>query len=159
MSVPIPLPDREIEVGLLLALLVKVTPPARAPDAVGRKVTVTVQDAPTARVVQLFVWLKSPEADTPDTVADAVPELVTVTALVAEELPTRVSAKARLLGFGLRIGPAATPVPESETVLVTPAAVTVRLPFRPPAAVGLKVTLTVQEAPAAMLLPQLLVWL
>ena len=55
VSVPMPLPVREIEVGLLLALLVTVTPPARAPDAVGRNVTVTVQDAPTATVAQLFV--------------------------------------------------------------------------------------------------------
>ena len=42
-------------------------------------------------------------------------------------------------------------------MLVTPAALTVRFPARLPAVVGLKVTLTVHEAPAAMLVPQLLV--
>ena len=50
-------------------------------------------------------------------------------------------------------------MPDSGTVLVMPAAVTVRLPVRVPAAVGVNVTLTVQDAPAAMLLPQVLVWL
>ena len=68
-----------------------------------------------------------------------------------------MSGKDRLPGFGVRIGPGATPVPESGTVLVTPAALTVRFPARLPAVVGLKVTLTVHEAPAAMLVPQLLV--
>ena len=55
VSVPMPLPVREIDVGLLLALLVNVTAPVRVPETVGLNVTVTVQDAPTARVVQLFV--------------------------------------------------------------------------------------------------------
>ena len=36
--------------------------------------------------------------------------------------------------------------------------VTVRVPFRVPATLGLNVTLMVQEAPAATLAPQLLVW-
>ena len=43
------------------------------------------------------------------------------------------------------------------TVLVTPPALTVRLPVRAPAAVGLKVTLTVHEPLAAIDEPQLLV--
>ena len=37
---------------------------------------------------QLLVWLKSPVAATPETVADVVPVLVTVTVCVADELPT-----------------------------------------------------------------------
>src|SRR5258705_202153 len=92
-------------------------------------------------------------------VADVVPELVTATVCVAAELPTTVPAKVRLVGFGLTMGPGATPVPESGTVVVTPAAVTVRSPVREPDAVGVNLTLTVQDEPAAMLLPQVFVWL
>jgi hypothetical protein len=53
--VPMPLPERAMVVGLLLALLVMVTAPVRVPDVVGVNETVTVQEAPTARVEQLFV--------------------------------------------------------------------------------------------------------
>ncbi len=67
--------------------------------------------------------------------------------------------KARLDGFAPRIGPGATPVPDSGMVLVMPDAVTVRLPVAAPATVGEKMTETAQDPPAAMLLPQLLVWL
>ncbi len=122
-----------------------VTAPVRAPDVVGVNVTVTVHEAPTASVEQLLVWLKSPLAVTPETVAVVVPVLVTVTVWVAEELPTTVPAKLRLDGLGLRIGPGATPVPDSGTVLVMPDAVTVRLPVRVPVAVGVNVTLTVHD--------------
>jgi hypothetical protein len=155
---PIPLPDRATVVGLLLALLVMVTAPARDPAAVGVNRTVTVQDAPTASVAQLLVWLKSPDAATPETVAEVVPVLVTVTVWVGAEAPTTVPAKDRLDGFGLTIGPGATPVPDSGTELVIPAAVTVSVPVREPLAAGRNVTLTVHDAPAAMLLPQLFVW-
>ena len=159
VSVPMPLPVRAIVVGLLLALLVMVTAPVRVPDAVGVTVTVTVHDAPTARVEQLFVCLKSPVAVIAEIVADVVPELDTVTVCAADELPTIVPAKDRLVGFVLMIGPGATPVPDSGTVLVMPEAVMVRLPVREPATVGVNVTLTVQDELAAMLLPQLFVWL
>ena len=56
-------PESEIVVGLFTALLVIVTEPVRPPAAVGLNVTVTVQLAPTARLVpQLFVCAKSPLA-------------------------------------------------------------------------------------------------
>src|SRR2546430_14206055 len=109
----IPLPDKETVVGLLLALLVRVSVPVRAPDAVGVKVTVTVQDAPTARVVQLLLCRKSPVVATPDTVAEVVPVLVTVTVRAAAEAPTTVPGKGSALGSEVRIGPGATPVPDS----------------------------------------------
>ena len=123
VSLPMPLPVRAIVVGLLLALLVIVTLPVRVPDVVGVNLTVTVQEAPTARVEQLLVWLKSPLAVTPETVAEVVPELVTVTVCAEDVLPTIVPAKVRLHGLGFRIGPGATPVPDSGTVLVMPDAV------------------------------------
>lgn len=55
----------------------------------------------------------------------------------------------------------AIPVPARLTVGVLPELLlfTVRTPVRPPRAVGVKVTLTEQVAPAASVPPQLLVWL
>jgi hypothetical protein len=52
----------------------------------------------------------------------------------------------------------ATPVPVSDTCCGLPAAlsVIVRVPLADPVAVGVKVTLTVQLAPAASVAPQLL---
>ena len=107
----------------------------------------------------MLVWLKSPVTATPETAAELVPELVTVTALAAELEPTSVPAKDRLAGLALSTGPGAVPVPVRLTVLVTPPALTVRLPVRLPVAVGANVTLTVHEPFAAMDEPQVLVWL
>src|SRR6185437_12351551 len=61
--------------GLLLALLFTVSVPVRVPPVVGANLTDTVQVPPTATMVQLLVWLKSPVTETPETVAAAVPEL------------------------------------------------------------------------------------
>jgi hypothetical protein len=155
----IPEPDNDTVTGPLFALLATVTVPARDPPAVGLNATFTVQDAPTASDAQLLLCVKSPVTDTPDTVADVVPLLLIVTACEAVELPTTVLAKDKLAGFAFRIGPGATPVPVRLTVLVVPPALTVRVPVRLPAALGLKVTLTEQEPFAGMLVPQVLVWL
>src|SRR5882724_8499620 len=143
---------------LLLALLVTVSVPVRVPPVVGVNLTDTVQEPPTATLVQLFVWLKSPVTETPETVAAAVPELLTVTvwALVVE--PTIVPAKERLAGAAFSTGPGGVPVPDRLTVLVTPPALIVRLPVRAPVAVGENFTLTVHELFAAIDDPQVLVW-
>jgi hypothetical protein len=146
-------------VGLLLALLVMVSVPVRLPAADGVNPTVTVHEAPTARVPQVLVWLKSPLAETPETVADVVPLLDTVTVWVAAAVPTMVAGNDSDAGLAFRIGPGATPVPDSGTVFVIPEAVMVRLPVRLPVAVGANRTLTVHEAPAAIDEPQVLVWL
>ena len=58
---PMPLPDSDAVVGLLLALLVIVNVPGFAPLAVGLNPTVTVQEPPTATVVQLLVSVYGPE--------------------------------------------------------------------------------------------------
>jgi hypothetical protein len=84
--------------------------------------------------------------------------LVTVTVFVAAVLPTRVAGKDRLAGLELSSGPGAVPVPDRLTVLVTPPALTVRLPEAVPVAVGEYVTLTVHEPFAAIDVPQVLVW-
>ena len=154
-----PEPDSPMVVGLLLALLVTVSEPVRVPPVVGVKVTVTAQDAPTAMVPQLLVWLKSPVAETPETVAAVVPVLAIVTVCGVACAPTTVLPKARLPGSVLSTGPGAVPVPERLTVLVTPPAFTVSEPVLLPVAVGLKVTVTAQEPLAAMDDPQLLVCL
>ena len=145
--------------GLLLALLVTVSVPVRVPDAVGLNVTFTVQELPAATLEQLLVWLKSPVTVTPETLAALVPELVTVTAWAAELEPTSVPAKDRLAGAASSTGPGAVPVPVRLTVLVTPPALTVRVPVRVPVAVGANFTLTVHEPFAAIDEPQVLVWL
>ena len=65
--------------------------------------------------------------------------------------------KVRLVGFQVTTDP--SPVPVRLTVGFDAALVTtVTLPFLVPTEGGVKVTLTVQLAPAAKLLPQLLVW-
>src|SRR6266700_3434543 len=89
--------------------------------------------------------------------AEAVPVLVTVTVWLAAEDPSTVPGKVSAPGFVLRRGPAAVPVPERLTVLVTPPATTVSEPERLPDAVGVKVTLTEQLPFAAIDEPQLLV--
>src|ERR1017187_348371 len=132
--------------------------PLRVPDAVGLNVTVTAQEPPAAMLVQLLVWLKSPVTATFETVAEVVPELVTVTVCAAAVEPTSVRAKDRPAGAAFSTGPGAVPVPVRLTVLVTPPALTVRLPVRVPAAVGANFTLTVHEPFAAIDDPQVLVW-
>src|SRR5579863_8332155 len=155
---PMPLPLRATAVGLLLALLVTVSEPVRAPAAVGLNDTVTAQEPPTAIVPQLLVWLKSPVTATFETVAELVPELVTVTTWAAAVEPTTVPGKDTLAGAELSTGPGAMPVPARLTVLVMPPALTVRFPVRLPVAVGANVTVTVQDPFAAIEEPQLLLW-
>src|ERR1039457_1381007 len=133
---PMPLPLRVTAVGLLLALLVTIRVPVRVPGAVGWNVTVTAQEPPAAMLVQLLVWLKSPVTATFETVAEVVPELVTVTACAAAVEPTSGRAKDR---------PARPALTESP-------------PVRVPAAVGANFTLTVHEPFAAIDDPQVLVW-
>src|SRR5436853_244340 len=97
---PIPLPDSEIAVGLLLALLVTVTAPVRVPAVVGVNRTVTVQDEPAAMLVpQVLVWLKSPDVLTALTGAAAVPLLVTVTAWVGPDVPVATEPKPTAVGL------------------------------------------------------------
>ena len=66
-------------------------------------------------------------------------------------------AKVRLAGVQVTRGPRPVPVRLTERFHV--ALVTIAtLPFRVPTDWGVKLTLTLQLAPAAKLLPQLLVW-
>jgi hypothetical protein len=73
-------------------------------------------------------------------------------------VPTACAGKVKEVGERLTVD-AATPVPVRLTVWVAGLALSVMVtaPVRVPAAVGLKVTLRVQLAPAATLEPQVLV--
>jgi hypothetical protein len=92
----VPVPERETEGAVPGALLVTLREPVRAPRAVGVKVTLIVQEALTASVVdpvgQLLVWAKSPEFVPPSAMllmlSGAVPVLVTVIVCAALVVPT-----------------------------------------------------------------------
>jgi hypothetical protein len=82
--VPAPVPLSATVVGLFVALLVMVSVPVREPDAVGRKLTFTVHDAPAAMDdPHVLLCRKSPLTEIPETAAAAVPVLLTDTAWLA----------------------------------------------------------------------------
>jgi hypothetical protein len=90
----VPVPLKFTTCGLPLALSVSVRLPERLPAAVGVKVTLITQfplaatGAPVPQVVPLAATAKSPVAAMLVKVKDAVPLLVTVTALAALVVPT-----------------------------------------------------------------------
>ena len=73
-------------------------------------------------------------------------------------MPTFCELNVKLVGVTVNCGELEAPVPVSDTFcgLLEAESVSVSVPVRVPPAVGVKVTLTVQLAPAARLLPQLL---
>jgi hypothetical protein len=82
-----------------------------APSRVGLKVTVTVQEALTARVAPQVVVseneaMLAPERLMPEMVRGPVPEFVRVTAFVAANVATVVNGKVMLLADRLAAGPA-----------------------------------------------------
>src|SRR5258706_15666750 len=81
----------------------------------------------------------------------AVPPLLRVIACAALVVPTVCEAKVRLVGLRAAEGPTAVPVPVRLAVCGLPAALSVKVvvPVRVPAAVGVKVKLMGQFAPAA----------
>jgi hypothetical protein len=103
-STPDPLNDSTV--GLFAALLATDTDPVRVPDAVGVNFAVIVQVAFTASdVPQVVVCEKSPVAVTPERLAAAVPEFVTVAVCVALDDPTFTLPNARLEGDTTSDGP------------------------------------------------------
>jgi hypothetical protein len=130
-----------------------VTAPFRVPIAAGVKVTLRVQLAPAARLaLHVFVSEKSPLTVMPVMLRAALPLLQSVTVCALLHVPTACAGKVKEAGERLSTG-AATPVPVSLTVCVAGLAlsVIVKVPLLEPAAVGVKVTLRVQLAPAARL--------
>src|SRR5437868_4651428 len=144
----------------------------RLPLAVGVKVTLMVQLDPAVSVLgligQVLVWAKSPGLVPARLmllmVRSAVPLFLSVTVCAALVVPVFWFPKLRLVGLKLTPGAGALiPLPLRATVWGLPLALSVMLTLalRVPIAVGVKVTLMVQEAPAARvleLLGQVLVW-
>lgn len=152
-----PVPLSVMLSGLLAASLVMTMLPLRAPAAVGVKVTLMVQLAAAARVApQVVVLAKSPLMPMLAMFSVAPPLLVRVTVCAALVLPTFCEVKVSVVGLGDT--PGAKPVPlRAADCTTTPLLTTVTSPVRAPLAVGVKLTLTVQVAPAAKVHPQVVV--
>lgn len=141
-----------------------VTEAVRVPVAVGLKMTLIVQLAPAATLApQVLVCEKSPlfvpvmMIPEPLKVRVAFPVLDNVTFCAALVVPTGWLVKVTLDEDSPTTG--AIPVPDNETLCGLPLALSVMLTLavRLPVAVGLKMTLMEQFAPAATLAPQVLV--
>jgi hypothetical protein len=155
-----PIPVRDAVCGLPEALSETLRLPLRAPLAVGVKLTVIPQFAPPARLVpHVFVWLKSPLADTLKMLSAMEPVFVRVACWEALDEPTLVPGKLKEEGNSEALAPGVRPVPVSDAACELPEAssLTVSVPFRAPPAVGVKVTLIVQLEPAPRLAPQVFV--
>jgi hypothetical protein len=160
---PTPVPLRVTAWGVLAALSAKLSEAESGPAAAGLNVTNTVQDALTASDEPQLLVRANAETFAPPTVTDEivsapVPVLVRVTVCAAEDAPTLVDAKLRLPGERLAAG-TPTPVPVRAKACGELAALSVKLSEAEsaPAAKGLKMIETVQEAVAASDAPQLLV--
>ena len=156
----LPVPLRLTFCGLLVALSVNVSVPVAAPVAVGVKVTPTAQLAPAAMPVPqvLLATAKGPLIPTLETAREALWRLVNVTVTAALVLPRVTVPKFKLLAERVTGELVPPPLPLRLTVcgLVRAESVNVSAPVAAPVAVGVKVTPTVQPAPAAMLIPQVL---
>jgi len=139
---------------------VKVVAAERAPVALGVNVTVTVQlPAAAILVEQVLVFEKSaafvPVIASVPRVSGDVPALVMVSVFVALGEPTITLPIARVVA--LRVT-GAVPEPLSLTDSAVAPAVNVIAAERPPSAAGVKVAITAQLPPAAMLVEQVVVW-
>ena len=116
--------------------------PERLPLAVGVNVTLITQLLPAAtgalvlQVVPLAATAKSPVAAMLVKVKDAVPLLVTVTALAALVVPRTAAGNDTLLGDNIASGPLLVPVNEMTLGLSPALSVTITSPLRTPASVG-----------------------
>jgi hypothetical protein len=162
-AVAVPVPERLTVWGLPAVLSVILTDAVRLPLAVGSKVTLIVQLAPTAsELPQLLVWAKSPALApvivTLEIFRVEAPVLLRVAVPVPLVVPTGWFPKERLPGETLPVGAAAaTPIPLRPTFLRPPQAVVQMLSIaeRQPVVLGVKVRLIVQLVPGASELPQL----
>jgi hypothetical protein len=153
----VPVPLNPTDCGLPGALSAKLNTPVRKPVVVGVNVMLMTQLALTASVPgQLLLCEKSPVAVMLVITRGALPQLVTVNDTVLL-VPTFWLPKLMLGALKQTAG--ATPVPLKGTDCGLPVALSVTLtaPVREPLAVGVNVTLIVQLAFGARVLPQLLV--
>src|SRR5437868_6644289 len=143
--------------GLPAALSASDSVPVRAPEAVGVKVTLMVQCAQAAKVAGLvgqalapvLVAAKSPEAANELIVKAAVPVFVSVTVIGALVVASGWLPKPRLVGANPTAGRSEERRGGKVCGLPLASSVTNSVPVRAPEAVGVKVTLIEQLAPAA----------
>ena len=158
----VPEPESATDCGLPLALSVMLRAAVRVPLAAGVNKIAMVQVPPAATAgLQVSTSVKSVASAPVKVMLEmlklALPVLLRVTTCEVLTMSTASFPKERLVGE--RLAADAAPVPERLTLCGLPVALSVRVTaaVRVPAAVGLKVTLIVQLAPAATLDPQLLV--
>ena len=150
----LPVPVRLEDCGLLLALSATLNFPVLVPTAVGLNTTLMVQVALAARLAPQVVveTLKSPVVEI--TMLESVTLWLFLRVNVFGRLvvPTVCAAYVALPGVNATGG---MPVPESGTVcgLFGALSVIVMLPVRNPSCVGVNLTLIMQLAPAASVLP------
>jgi hypothetical protein len=156
----LPVPVRLTFWGLFTALSVKVSVPVAELVAVGENVTPTMQLAPAARLAAqvLLAIAKAPLIPMLEKVRDTLWRLVRVTVMAALVLPTATAPKFKVLAERVTGELVLLPVPVRFTLwgLFGALSVNVSVPVAAPVAVGVKVTPTAQLAPAAMLVPQVL---
>ena len=154
-----PVPVKPTACGLPVALLVTMMPPERRPTAVGVKVTLSVQEPAAATdAPQLWLSAKSPLAVMLAMVSAALPVLLSVTVCAALVLPTLRVAKLSKVALRVTAGATTTPVPlRAADFRTMPLLMMLTIPARTPPTVGVKVTLMVQLAAAARVLPQVVV--
>src|SRR5947199_229935 len=153
----VPFPLSVMICGLPPALSASDSVPVRAPEAVGVKVTLMVHLTPAGMnaghvgqaLAPVLVAAKSPEAANELIVKAAVPVFVSVTFICALAAASGWFPLSLLELF--RSTPGAVPFPLSVMICGLPPALSVSdsVPVRAPEAVGVKVTLMVQFAPAA----------
>jgi hypothetical protein len=155
-----PVPVRPTDWGEFVAWSVIEIEPVRVPVVVGVNATVSVQLPPDASVLeQLLVCAKSPVAAPIESGVATAPLFFTVTCWLELVVPTVCEGNVKLDGVGVTI---TVPVPLPERLIICGEfvawSVTEMLPERGPATEGVKVTLSVQLAPASNRFPQLLTW-
>jgi hypothetical protein len=159
VTTAVPVPVKATDAGVLVPLLATTSVPVDAAAAVGLNSTETVQDAPTARVVVQVVadLRKGAETVSEVSVNAPVPVFFTVTTCAAEVDPTVSDPNASEVGESESVWvTTAVPVPVKATdagVLV-PLLATTSVPVEAAAAVGLNSTETVQLAPTARVVVQ-----
>jgi hypothetical protein len=134
------------------------TEPVMVPIVVGVNLTVNVQLPPGVTLVpQVLVWLNGPVTEILAMLRIPRPVLVSVAVWAALVVKTTWVEKISLTGEKDTAGN--TPTPESGTIcgLLEALSVNVRLPVIFPAVLGVHNKVTMQLAPAATEVPQLLV--
>jgi hypothetical protein len=153
----IPVPDKVTICGLFPALSVKVKVPLIGPVAVGDKVKATLQCVPAARLVpQVLIAIENGAAVVIDEIESATAcALVNVTDWFELVAPTTTEPNFKVLADSVT---GAAPLPDRVTVcgLFPASSVKVKVPGAEPVADGEKATPTVQCAPAARGVPQVL---